>query len=128
MLELCAFLAPEDIPRTLPGEHAEVLPEGLQELAEDELAYNEALGVLGDYSLATVTPTALGLHRLVQAVIRARLDGQEAGWAQVAVELLDAAFPNDSEELPSCRSASDCCLMCSLLQSMPTGSTGRTSG
>jgi tetratricopeptide (TPR) repeat protein len=101
LLDLCAFLAPEDIPRTLPGEHAEVLPEGLQELAEDELAYNEALGVLGDYSLATVTPTTLGLHRLVQAVIRARLDGREARWAQVAVQLLDAAFPNDSEELSS---------------------------
>jgi tetratricopeptide (TPR) repeat protein len=101
LLELCAFLAPEDIPRTLPGEHTEVLPEGLQELAADELAYNDALGVLGDYSLATVTPTTLGLHRLVQAVIRARLDGREAQWAKVAVELLDAAFPNDSEDLSS---------------------------
>ena len=54
-----------------------MLPEELGELARDLLAYNKALGVLGRYSLATVTPTALGLHRLVQAVIRARLEDQE---------------------------------------------------
>jgi tetratricopeptide (TPR) repeat protein len=101
LLDLCAFLAPEDIPRNLPGDHAEVLPEELRRLAGDPLAYNQALGVLGDYSLATVTPTSLGLHRLVQAVIRARLGQQESRWAQVAVELLDAAFPQESSELAS---------------------------
>ena len=98
LIEVCAFLAPEDIPRNLPAEHIEVLPEELRELAADPLAYNEALAVLGGYSMATVTPTSLGLHRLVQAVIRARLD-QEGRWAQVAVELLAAAFPQDSWEL-----------------------------
>jgi tetratricopeptide (TPR) repeat protein len=106
LLALCAFLAPEDIPRNLFGEHAEVLPEELRDLARDVLAYNRALAVLGRYSLATVTPTALGLHRLVQAVIRARLDHQEGRWAQVAVELIDAVFPQDSSELarwPTCQ-------------------------
>jgi tetratricopeptide (TPR) repeat protein len=99
LLELCAFLAPEDIPRNLPGEHPEVLPEELRELAGDPLAYNQTLGVIGDYSLATVTPTALGLHRLVQAVIRARLDDRGGQWAQIAVEVIDAAFPKDSQEV-----------------------------
>jgi tetratricopeptide (TPR) repeat protein len=106
LLALCAFLAPEDIPRSLPREHAAVLPEELKELAGDLLAYNKALGALGRYSLATVTPTALGLHRLVQAVIQARLKDQEGPWAQVAVELLDAAFPKDSWEVaawPTCQ-------------------------
>jgi tetratricopeptide (TPR) repeat protein len=106
LLQLCAFLAPDDIPRALPREHAALLPEELGHLARDLLAYNKALGVLGRYSVATVTPTALGLHRLVQAVIRARLKDQEGQWAQVAVELLDAAFPEDSWELdrwPTCQ-------------------------
>jgi tetratricopeptide (TPR) repeat protein len=56
--------------------------------------------------MATVSPTALGLHRLVQAVIRARLADQEGQWAQVTLELIDAAFPEDSGELarwPTCR-------------------------
>jgi hypothetical protein len=73
LLRLYAFLAPEDIPRNLPHEHSAVLPEELQLLTHDLLAYNLALGVLGRYSLVMVTPTAVGLHRLVQTVIRARL-------------------------------------------------------
>jgi tetratricopeptide (TPR) repeat protein len=106
LLQLCAFLAPDNIPRSLPREHAALLPEELGHLARDLLAYNNTLGVLGRYSLATVTPTALGLHRLVQAVIRARLKDQEGQWAQIAVELLDAAFPEDSGEVaqwPTCQ-------------------------
>ena len=99
LLELCAFLAPDDIPRALPREHAALLPEELGHLARDLLAYNKTLGTLGRYSLATLTPTALALHRLVQAVIRARLKDQEGRWAQVAVELIDAAFPEDSAEV-----------------------------
>ena len=42
--------------------------------------------------MATVTPTA-GPARLVQTVIRAHLEDQEGQWAQVAVELINAAFP-----------------------------------
>jgi tetratricopeptide (TPR) repeat protein len=107
LLQLYAFLAPDDIPRALPREHAALLPEELGQLARDLLAYNNALGVLSRYSLASVTPAALGLHRLVQAVIRARLDEQEKGhWAQVAVQLIDAAFPEDSREVarwPTCQ-------------------------
>ena len=94
LLCLCAFLAPEEIPRSLPREHHQVLPEEVGELAADPLAYNSALGVLGSYSLAVVTPDALSLHRLVQAVLRARLDGdEERRWAEAAISLLRAGFP-----------------------------------
>jgi tetratricopeptide (TPR) repeat protein len=106
LLQLCAFLAPDNIPRSLPREHAAVLPEELGHSARDLLAYNKMLGVLGRYSMATVTPTALGLHRLVQAVIRARLEDREGRWVHIAVELIDAAFPKDSWELttwPTCQ-------------------------
>jgi tetratricopeptide (TPR) repeat protein len=106
LLQLCAFLAPDNIPRALPREHAALLPEELGQLARDLLAYNNALGVLGGYSMAILTPTTLGLHRLVQAVIRARLEDREGHWAQVAVELLSDAFPNDSWEVavwPTCQ-------------------------
>jgi hypothetical protein len=86
LLQLCAFLAPDNVPRSLPREHAALLPEELGQLARDLLAYNNALGVLGRYSLATVSPATLGLHRLVQAVIRARLGDREGHWAQIAVD------------------------------------------
>jgi hypothetical protein len=73
LLDLCAFLAPDDIPRELPCRDLDRLPSPLAQAARDPLAYNEALRALGRYSLATVTPTALGVHLLVQAVVRARL-------------------------------------------------------
>jgi tetratricopeptide (TPR) repeat protein len=106
LLNLCAFLAPGDIPRELPREHAEVLPDQLAEAVSDHLVYNRMLAVVGRYSLAAVTPTSLGLHRLVQAVLQARLgaDGERA-WAEAAVGLLQVSFPNESWEVatwPTC--------------------------
>ena len=102
LLCLCAFLAPEEIPRSLPREHHQVLPEELGDLAADPLAYNRALGVLGRYSLAVVTPDALSLHRLVQAVLRARLDGdEERRWAEAAINLLRGWLPDRPWEVAS---------------------------
>jgi hypothetical protein len=50
---------------------------------------------VGRYSLATVTPTAVSVHRLVQAVIQARLGHEgDRRWAEIAVSLLHASFPN----------------------------------
>jgi tetratricopeptide (TPR) repeat protein len=101
LLSLCAFLAP-DIPRALPREQPQVLPEQLAQAVSDPLVYNRMLGVVGRYSLATVSPTALAMHRLVQAVIQARLgeDG-ERRWAEIAVSLLCERFPENSSEIPT---------------------------
>jgi tetratricopeptide (TPR) repeat protein len=107
LLDLCAFLAQEDIPRNLLRAHLEVLPEELRQLAGDALAFNNALRVLSRYSIATVTPAAVSLHRLVQAVIHMRMEPyEERQWAKAAVQLLDAAFPANSWELttwPVCK-------------------------
>ena len=101
LLSLCAFLAAE-VPRDLPAGHPDVLPGDLAAMARDRLAYNRALAVIGRYSLAAVSPAVVGLHRLVQAVIRARLgEAGERAWAEAAVNLLRAAFPNDSWEVAS---------------------------
>jgi tetratricopeptide (TPR) repeat protein len=77
-----------------------VLPEELAQAVSDPLVYNRMLAVVGRYSLATVGPSTIGLHRLVQAVIQARLgeDG-ERSWAEIAVGLLRAGFPNESWEV-----------------------------
>lgn len=100
LLDLCAFLAPEDIPRNLLGEHPQVLPEKLRELARDVLAYNHVLGVLSGYSLATVSPTALGLHRLVQAVIRGRLtEDKQSYWTEIGINLLRGSFPPEPDKV-----------------------------
>ncbi|MGH3800528.1 MAG: FxSxx-COOH system tetratricopeptide repeat protein [Pseudonocardiaceae bacterium] len=105
LLSLCAFLAPE-IPRGLPTEQPQVLPGDLAEAVIDPLAYNRMLAAVGRYSLATVSPTKIMLHRLVQTVIRVRLgEAGERTWAEVAVGHLRASFPNENWEVrtwPQC--------------------------
>jgi TIR domain/NB-ARC domain len=107
LLDLCAFLAPDDIPRDLPRHDPDRLPGPLAQVAKDPLAYNEVVRVLGRYSLATVTPTALGVHLLLQVVVRARLGLEgERRWGEVAVGLLRKSFPDrssDMEAWPACQ-------------------------
>ncbi|MFY1633253.1 FxSxx-COOH system tetratricopeptide repeat protein [Solwaraspora sp. WMMB335] len=106
LLNLLAFLAPE-VPRELPGEFPQALPPRLATTVLDRLAYNRLLAMVGRYSLATLQPTEIGLHRLVQAVIRARL-GQsgEREWATTATRLIRAGFPSESDMIetwPQCQ-------------------------
>ena len=75
LLEICAYLAPEPVPLDLFTAHADLLPEPLAAAAADPLAFNDALMVLVDYSLAKRTAAGLQLHRLVQATTRARQPG-----------------------------------------------------
>jgi hypothetical protein len=106
LLALCAFLAPDDIPRTLPTDHAKLLPASLQQAAADRLAYDRLLGALGRYSLVTATQDSLAVHRLVQAWVRTTLDQPaQRHWAAVAVQLVWTAFPADTDDprtFPAC--------------------------
>jgi tetratricopeptide (TPR) repeat protein len=103
LLDLSAFFARDDIPRELPSRFPERLPYPLAQAAADPLAYNDAMRALGRYSLAT----ALAVHRLVQAVVRARLDtASQRRWAGIAVGLLYESFPDRSWEpstWPTCQ-------------------------
>ncbi|HEY2958190.1 MAG TPA: FxSxx-COOH system tetratricopeptide repeat protein [Actinomycetota bacterium] len=100
LLRLCAFLAPDDIPRELLQNYPDALPEPLAGAVRDRLGYQQALGALGRYSLATVTHEAISVHRLVQAVVRQSLppDAQRRR-AGAAVRLVLAAFPDDGDEV-----------------------------
>jgi tetratricopeptide (TPR) repeat protein len=94
LLSLCAFLGPDYLPRTLLTDHPDVLPESLGIAVRDVLSFHEALGALRRYSLAMVTKEALGMHRLVQTVVRHSLTrDQQQLWAEAAVRLVLAAFP-----------------------------------
>jgi tetratricopeptide (TPR) repeat protein len=100
LLCLCAFLAPDDVPRSLLVEHLEALPERLANTVGDRLGFGQALGALRRYSLVTVTDQAISTHRLVQAVVRHGLDPEPArGWAAAAVALVRAGFPAEAEDV-----------------------------
>jgi len=107
LLNLCAFLAPDDIPKSILAEGLEYLPEPLASAVADEMARNDAVAALRRYSLLNVADDTLSVHRLVQAVTRDRLKegGQEKTWAEVAVRLVGGAFPFDSDDVrtwPEC--------------------------
>jgi tetratricopeptide (TPR) repeat protein len=107
LLQVASFLASEAIPLDLLGADPEVVPAELAQAANDELVLDEAVGALYRHSLVTRDNEGIRVHRLVQAVIRARLgDEAERQWAKVAVGLLHNSFPNDSWEVaawPTCQ-------------------------
>jgi hypothetical protein len=75
LLDICAYLAPEAIPLDLFANHPDELPTQLARAVTDPLAFNNAISILVDYSLAKRTPAGLQIHRLIQAAIRLRHQG-----------------------------------------------------
>ena len=100
LLHLCAFMAPDHIPRWLLEDHPDVLPPSLAGVVRDRLPYHQALGTLSRYSLATATDEAISVHRLVQAVVRHQLQpDQRRHWGTTATELITVGFPQAPEEV-----------------------------
>jgi tetratricopeptide (TPR) repeat protein len=96
LLEVCAFLAPEDIPRDLFGQALDPPPDGqeLADLAANPLALDDAVATLRRFGLVKADEQALTVHRLLQQVVRDRLDpATKATRVAVAVRLLNEALP-----------------------------------
>ena len=95
LLNLIAWLAPDDIPRDL-----------LHSTAESPLAFNRTVEALRRYSLVQTGDGVISVHRLVQEVTRSGLEGaEEKRWAEAAVKLVNDAFPFYSEDYrnwPTC--------------------------
>jgi len=100
LMNLCAFLAPDDIPLDMLRGGAKHLPEPLSAAVADEFQWNEAVGALRRYSLVEASEEGIAVHRMVQAVARERLD--EAGrkqWTEAGVKVVNIAFPFDSDDV-----------------------------
>ncbi len=98
IIQLCAFLAPDDIPLELIRLAAQHFPDDLATVVDDRLAFNDALATVRSYSLAEVTGDALFTHRLVQAVTRDRLSEEARnGWAEFAVVSMNITFDYDAD-------------------------------
>jgi tetratricopeptide (TPR) repeat protein len=105
LLNLCAFLAPDDIPLDIVRQAPE-LPESLAEAVADPVQFGDAIAALRRFSLVSRSGDTLSVHRLVQAVTRERL-AEEARkrWAAAAVRTVNDAFPLDSDDVrtwPAC--------------------------
>jgi len=96
LLNLCCFLAPDDIPLTLltDADEALVLPDDLAALRAGKRPLDTAIAALRRYSLVQRTDGMLSLHRLVQTVARDQMPtamAQTVG--ETAVVLLKNAWP-----------------------------------
>ncbi len=100
LMNLCAFLAPDDIPLSMLREDAEDLPVELSEAIADELKLDHAIAVLRQYSLMERNEDALSVHRLVQLVARERLsEDKRKKWAGSAARVVNEAFPQESGDV-----------------------------
>jgi tetratricopeptide (TPR) repeat protein len=99
LLNLCSFLAPDGIPRNLLIDGSSHLPKMLASIVSDPLKFDEAAAALIRYSLVTSSADGLSVHRLIQAVTRDGLAENDMKlWAQAAVEIVNKAFPFDSDD------------------------------
>ena len=111
LLRLMAFLHPDDIPLSLVN-RSEAVPEFLAAAVADPVVLADAVGALARYSLVRRAgdDEGVAVHRLVQAVVRERLDDEErAMWATSALRLVARAFPLDYDDARTWEKAS--CLL-----------------
>jgi tetratricopeptide (TPR) repeat protein len=102
LLELCAFLAPEEIPRSLFTQQLDPPPDELAVLADDLFVLDEAIAGLRRFGLVKAGEQAVTVHRLLQQVVRDRLDAATtASRVALAVRLLAAAFPFEGFKRPA---------------------------
>jgi hypothetical protein len=107
LVELCALLAPGELPLSLLLSQPELLPEPLAGAAADPVRRGEIVGVLYQSGLLTGdTGQTARMHPLVQAVILAHLSGvdREQRTADV-ITLLNGLFPsapNEPNQWPRC--------------------------
>jgi tetratricopeptide (TPR) repeat protein/DNA-binding CsgD family transcriptional regulator len=96
LLRLCAVLHPDAIPEALFLQAAIHLGPVLAAIQADPLAFNQALAVIGIYSLMRRNPReqTLSMHRLVQAVLDDAMSEEERErWTGRAIVALHALFP-----------------------------------
>jgi tetratricopeptide (TPR) repeat protein/nucleoside phosphorylase len=106
LLNLCSFLAPDRIPRSLLTKYVGSLAGPSASAVRIKLELNAAVAALWRYSLLRHEIEGFSIHRLVQAITRDRLSEDEAkGWRKIAVMLICDAYPsngNDPRNWPLC--------------------------
>ena len=93
-LNLCAFLAPDAIFLDMITEGATHIPKRLAKAVTNPLTLDQLIGPLLHYALMQREGNTLTMHRLVQSVLRNRLNSAtQRRWAKRAVQIINQAFP-----------------------------------
>ena len=93
LLNLCAYLAPDNITQSLFRENAKALPEPLQTQLADPFTANKVWRELSRYSLLETRDGEQGyaIHRLLQEVVRRKIDG-DPQWALCWLKIFGETF------------------------------------
>jgi tetratricopeptide (TPR) repeat protein len=98
LLDLCSFLASDDIPLWMLKDHAEELPAPLDRVMTDPIKLDETIGALRRYSLMERAGDSLKVHRLVQTVARDRMPAEKIEtWVGAAVKAATGLLPEQRE-------------------------------
>jgi tetratricopeptide (TPR) repeat protein len=107
LLQMCAFLAPDEIPEEILTQGASYLGVPLNSVASNAFELNNTLAVAQRYSLVQRYPerNTLSMHRLVQAVVKDSLDeGTSRIWAERIVKVVNHVFPDvEFDVWPRCQ-------------------------
>jgi tetratricopeptide (TPR) repeat protein len=99
LLEVCALLGPEEIPRDIVIQQLDAEIVEFVELSDDPFALDEAVAAVRRYGLAKVSEQAMLMHRLLQQVIRDGLDpDRRVDRTAGVVRLLRRVVPGDSSD------------------------------
>jgi tetratricopeptide (TPR) repeat protein len=83
----CAFVAPDEIPRSLLND------------SDGKSAVNKAVAAARAYSLIRADGESIGIHKLVQLVIRDEMSADErAQWTRKVCGVVNGAFPMNPED------------------------------
>ena len=99
ILNLCAFLAPHDIPREVIALAVKNLMHMFREALADPVQFDDAVSAARRYSLLDVRPGSVSMHRLVQAVIRDQLTADaRREWCTAALRTIQHTFPSRADD------------------------------
>ena len=112
LLQIVAFLAPDEIPRALLMENGKVLAVGIALLAQEfssdsiepieKVNIDDALAELAEHSLIDLDAEAFSCHRLLQAVLLDRLiPSDRIFWSQLTVRTIHVYSPQPPDDVGS---------------------------
>ncbi|MCL5037510.1 MAG: toll/interleukin-1 receptor domain-containing protein [Chloroflexi bacterium] len=102
IMNLCAYLSPDDIPMNILKEGHEHMPKTLAKIMTNAKAFEYTIGILRRYSLIDVGSDNITINRLVQSIMRDKHSSKERlVWAEAAFRIMNDAFPDNCEEKKS---------------------------
>jgi tetratricopeptide (TPR) repeat protein/nucleoside phosphorylase len=100
LLNLCTFLAPDDIPLSILRDGVTYLPKELATAVTSPIELEDAVAALYQYSLIERKRDRLAIHRLVRDVAQERLGPERTQkWVEIAVSLIHHVFPFDKYDI-----------------------------